>query len=216
MTAIPPPMNGFGSVAVISHPRLRWNLGQLLLPREHTSTHPPTPPYSPDNLHVFVARQKAGGALLLEADRPRPFQPTPVTEQTESSPMPCAGRSEAEGQRLRNKSPCKVHSPPPASHFSLPFCVITKGLPLPSLPLSICGHCQRAEICESQSSYRITKDPELAKKGLKIACSSTLYMEGKAKQPKWRARSGSWGMGHPSQGSVLYPAQEGDVEIWGR
>lgn len=102
-----------------------------------------------------------------------------------------------------------VFSPLPALHFSLLFSVIIKGLPLPLPLLSICGHCQRAQICVSQSSYRITKDPKLAKKGLKIACSSTLYMEGKAKQPKWSARSGYWGMGHPSQGSVLYSAWEG-------
>lgn len=93
-------------------------------------------------------------------------------------------------------------SPSPAPHFSPLFYVIIKGLPLPLPLLSICGHCQRAAICESQSSYHITKDPKLAKKGLKIACSSTLYMEGKAKQPKWSARSGYWGMGHPSQGSA--------------
>lgn len=94
--------------------------------------------------------------------------------------------------------------PLPCTAFSSPFLCDNKGLPLPLPLLSICGHCQRAEICVSQSSYHITKDPKLAKKALKIACSSTLYMEGKAKQPKWSARSGYWGMGHPSQGSVLY------------
>lgn len=42
----------------------RWNLGQLPLPTEHTFPHPPTQPYSPDNLHVSVARQKAGGSCV--------------------------------------------------------------------------------------------------------------------------------------------------------
>lgn len=66
--------------------------------------------------------------------------------------------------------------PSPAPHFSVLFCVIIKGLPLPLPLLSICGHCQRAEICVSQSSYRITKDPKLAKKGAKNSLQQhTIY-----------------------------------------
>lgn len=110
----------------------------------------------------------------------------------------------------RKHYPC-VFLSLPCTAFSSPFLCDNKGLPLPLPLLSICGHCQRAEICVSQSSYHITKDPKLAKKVLIIACSSTLYMEGKAKQPKWSARSEYWGMGHPRQGSVLYSAWEGKL-----
>lgn len=147
--------------------------------------------------HTFK-QQRRGNDYLV--DRTPPLTSTHRQKRSETAVGKQTPVRSAQPWKAQGALSPGFSSPSPAPHFSPLFYVIIKGLPLPLPLLSICGHCQRAAICESQSSYHITKDPKLAKKGLKIACSSTLYMEGKAKQPKWSARSGYWGMGHPSQG----------------